>query len=337
MLIIRPVKKQDLDFLSGINCDSLLGMTNLPHNREKLMEKINISEKSFSKKVKKPGKESYTFVLEDLSTGKVGGTCGIIAQSLESFQYFYRVESIACNATHKASPRELKVLRVARNDSNSSEICALFLQPEFRHSGAGRLLSLSRFLFIAAFPHRFRQKIAAELRGYINDQKNSPFWEGVGRHFCNLSFSELMNQIERDHQFVPEILPKYPIYISLLSNETEDSIGKTHDQTLPAKQMLLNENFSFHEQVDIYEGGPIIFSETSNIRTIKSSVLADMIITQDDLTSQNQLLLGNEQIDFRACLGNIKIISKREVAISEEVAETLKIKNGGKIRYATLH
>src|SRR5262249_3915841 len=151
-------------------------------------------------------------------------------------------ETIDTKATQISIPKEIKVLKVVPNSPHASEICALYLQPTFRHSGQGRLLSLSRFLFIAAHRHRFRKKIVAEMRGYIDQRQNSPFWEGIGRHFCNLSFVEIMAQLEVDHQFIPEILPQFPIYISLLPKETQEVIGKIHESTKPAYQMLLQEN-----------------------------------------------------------------------------------------------
>jgi arginine N-succinyltransferase len=237
MIVIRPIKRKDQGIFAEFSFESLLGMTNLPRNRDRLLDKIIHSEASFLENVQEPGQEEYYFVLEDLTTGRIGGTCGILAQSTQSFRYCYRIETIITHAKHISAPKELKVLKVVTNPATASEVCALYLQPTFRHSGQGRLLSLSRFLFIAAHRQRFRKKIVAEMRGYIDQRQISPFWDGIGRHFCDLSFVELMAQIDLDHNFIPEILPQHPIYISLLPQETQEAIGKTHDSTKPAYQM----------------------------------------------------------------------------------------------------
>ena len=221
MIIIRPIAQKDLTIFAEFSFESILGMTNLPRDRNKFFDKIIHSEASFAAAVNEPGQEEYYFVLEDLTTGRIGGTCGILAQSTQSFGYIYRLETIKSKANKVPLPKEIKLLKVALNPPNASEICALYLQPTFRHSGLGRLLSLSRFLFIAAFRQRVRKKIVAEMRGYIDNRQISPFWEAIGRHFCDLSFVELMAQLDQSHDFIKEILPKYPIYISLLPKEAQ--------------------------------------------------------------------------------------------------------------------
>src|SRR4051794_5955356 len=98
MIIIRPIKRKDQNIFAEFSFESLLGMTNLPRNREKLLEKIIHSETSFLENIQEPGREEYYFVLEDLSTGRIGGTCGILAQSTQSFSHCYRIETIQTHA-----------------------------------------------------------------------------------------------------------------------------------------------------------------------------------------------------------------------------------------------
>lgn len=337
MIVIRPIKRKDQDIFAEFSFESLLGMTNLPRNREKLLEKIIQSEASFEKQIEQPGQETYYFVLEDLTTGRIGGTCGILTQSTQSFTHHYRIETLPTHAKHSFVTKEVKVLKVVANPPTSSEVCALYLQPTFRHSGQGRLLSLSRFLFIAAHRQRFRKKIVAELRGYIDQRQISPFWEAIGRHFCDLSFVELMAQLDQGLFFVSEILPQFPIYIGLLPKETQEVIGKTHDSTKPAYHMLTHENFTFNQEIDIFEGGPILKATTSNIRTIKQSALIKIDIATDPLLSETEYIMSNERLDFRACFGKMQLISKTQALISEEVANALLVKNGDIVRYVTIH
>lgn len=339
MIIIRPIERKDQYIFAEFSFESLLGMTNLPRDRQKLLDKIVHSETSFLQQIEQPGEEEYIFVLEDLTTGRIGGTCGILAQSRQSFTHLYRIETISMHAKFIPTPKELKILKVVPNSPHFSEICALYLQPSFRHSGLGRLLSLSRFLFIAAHRQRFRKKILAEMRGYIDQRQISPFWEAIGRHFCDLSFVELMAQLDQiqTQSFVTEILPKFPIYISLLPKEAQEVIGKIHDSTHPAYQMLLQENFSFNQEIDIYEGGPILSTKTSDIRTIKKSALIQIEVTPDTLPEESEFIIANERLDFRACFGKIKMISKTHALINEAIANALLVNRGDRVRYVTIH
>ncbi|WP_068468155.1 arginine N-succinyltransferase [Candidatus Protochlamydia phocaeensis] len=337
MIVVRPITRKDQQIFAEFSFESLLGMTNLPRDREKLQDKIILSESSFRQQIEKPGLEEYYFVLEDLTTGRIGGTCGILAENSISRSYFYRIESLLTNAKHISAPKELSVLKVISSNSNASEVCSLYLQPTFRHSGQGRLLSLSRFLFIAAHRQRFEKKIFAELRGYIDQRQISPFWEAVGKHFCNLSFVELMAQLDQDRTFISEILPKFPIYISLLPKEAQEVIGKTHDSTKPALHMLLQEGFAFNQEIDIFDAGPLLAASTSNIRTIKNSAVIKVQITPDMLPEETEYILSNDRLDFRACFGRLQFISKTTALINDNVADALLVKHGDNIRYVTIH
>ena len=101
--------------------------------------------------------------------------------------------------------------------------------------------------------------------------------------------------------------------------------------------MLMNENFTYNEEIDIFEGGPILNAKTTSIRSVKQSALAEIEITTDPLEEQSELILGNEQLDFRACFGKIQMIKKGRGLINEVVAEALKVKNGDVVRYIASH
>lgn len=337
MIIIRPIARKDFDIFAEFSFESVLGMTNLPRNRDKFLETITRSENSFSLDVHKPGEEIYYFVLEDLTTGRIGGTCGIIVQSHHSYSYFYELETEKTEAKHIPAPKTLQLLKVAPSPPNCSELCALYLQPTFRHGGQGRLLSLSRFLFIAAHRKRFEKKILANLRGYIDERQIAPFWEAIGRHFCDLSFVEVMAQLDETRLFISEILPKHPIYLSLLSPEARETVGKVHELTKPAVNMLLNENFAISPYVDVFDGGPILIAKTSEVRTIANSDLVTIDLTSDALLDEDEYILSNERIDFRACFGMLKLLSKKRAIMNEKVAEALGVKRGDQIRYVTMH
>ncbi len=175
------------------------------------------------------------------------------------------------------------------------------------------------------------------MRGFIDQRQISPFWEGIGRHFCDLSFVEIMALIEMNHHFIPEILPAFPIYISLLPRETQEAIGKIHTNTKPAYQMLLHENFSFHQEIDIFEGGPILSAVTSEIRAIQRSALAYIDITTHPIIDETEYILANEKLEFKACFGKMQIISPSHALIHEEIAHALLVKKGDRIRYITIH
>jgi arginine N-succinyltransferase len=338
MIIIRPIKQSDLTVFAEFSFDSMLGITSLSRDRAKWEEKISISKKSFQMEVKTPGNEEYYFVLEDLTTGRIGGLSGIMAKNRTGHSCFYRIESLATHARHLAAPKEMRILKVSTSNRKASEVCSLYLQPSFRHSGQGRLLSISRFLFIASHPARFQSKMIAEMRGFIDQRQISPFWEGLGRHFCHLSFVELMAQLDLDRTFIHEILPNFPIYIDLLPKEVQEVIGKTHEATKPAERMLQHEGFRFHDEIDSFDGGPLLSAPTKSIRAVSESSLTQIKITNETLSEESEAILSNNRLqEFKSCYGHIRFINKNSAFINEQVAEALQIKNGEIIRYVSSH
>lgn len=332
MIIFRPIAQKDRDLFSYFAFDSLLGMTHFPKDPDRLESKIKLSEDSFLAKPERPGKEEYFFVLEDLITGRIGGIAGILAKNAINRSYFYKIETIPTHAQHFAAPKEMQILMPITRGFHASELCSLYLQPSFRHSGQGRLLSLSRLLFIAAFKERFAHRVCAEMRGYVDQRQIAPFWDNVGRHFCALSFVELMNQLDEDKTFISEILPKFPLYVSLLSKEAQDVLGKTHDNTRAAFEMLRQEGFVFQGEIDLFDGGPLLNAKTSSIRTVKRSLLMRAEVTSESLQDQEEWIVSNECIDFRACKTRLQCLNSKVARIHREAAEALLIHSGSWIR-----
>lgn len=337
MMIIRPIKRDDAVSLERCAFSARLGMTHLPKNREVLKRKIEASLIAFSKDVMVPQNEEYLFVLENTENQKMGGVCGISSKmgAVEP-SYFFRIEEYSV-VSKKGLPisKETRVLHPGKHQNGPSEICALYLLPEFRSGGWGKLLSLSRFLFIAAFRQRFESFVIAEMRGAIDDQNRSPFWEGVGSRFIDLTFEEVMNfRMKNGDDFMADVFPRYPIYVNFLSKMTQEAIGNIHLHTKPALSMLLNQGFQFIQEIDFFDGGPDIGVNVSDVKAIKESVVGIVAQISKVEFDGKMFLIGNEKLDFRVCFGNIRNLSDgTEVMLSSDVAKALNVSVGEKIRY----
>ena len=333
MIIVRPVTPQDIDSLERCALTVGIGMTHLPRRRDLLEKKISDSLKAFSKELEKPENEDYLFVIEDLQEKTIGGTCGIFSKvgATNPF-YVYQVEDLPPPSHRFPVPAEKRLLRLISHEGGRTEVCALYLLPEFRKGGIGRLLSLSRFLFIATFPQRFEKITMANMRGVI--EKNvSPFWDGLSRHFLDVDFEEVMSMRSIDEKFLRDILPDHPIYVALLHGTAQEVIGNTHENTGPAYNMLFQEGFRFMKEIDPIDGGPIIAAETAEIRTVKDSVLATIKEISSTPIESERYIIGNNRIDFRACYSTLQVVLKDQVIISEEAAQALNVKCGDTIRY----
>ena len=308
MLVIRPISLDDLDRLFELAGGTGYGLTSLPRDRELLHNKIVESQESFARIGRKPRGDSYLFVLEDLKTGKAVGTTGIISKvgGFEPF-YAYKIETAIAESEALKVRKTIRFLKLVADHNGPCEVGSLFLLPEYRKDGNGRLLSLVRFLFAAEYPKRFDPTVIAELRGIIDDQGHSPFWEALGRHFFDTDYPNADYLSVVDKKFIADLMPTHPIYIPLLPKEAQEVIGKVHPQSLPALEILKDEGFRENGMVDIFDAGPIVSCKRDDIRTVRDSRKATVEDIVDDVPAAEPYIIASPRKEFRACKGQVQV------------------------------
>jgi arginine N-succinyltransferase len=338
MYVLRAIQLQDEEAFIQLAMSANLGILSLPHNPQRLRDKFHHSLKTFSHFNPPFAHGNYIFVLENLETKNIEGCSAISATTeiTDIVSHCYKIEiSLHPHRIFDYIPAEQKMLFPHVISKNASEIGSLFLRKQSRKEGLGRLLSLGRFLFIASHPNYFQDEIIAEMRGVIDPSGKSPFWEGIGRHFCNVDFETISRLCEENPSIGKDIQPQHPIYLNLLPQEVQDVIGKTHTNALPALNMLIEQGFAPFNAIDILDGGPKVSAPTKTIKTIQETVhtFVKAITTakvQEEI-SKKQLVATTKQA-FRACYGELKMKDPSEGAtISMETAKALKIDVGENI------
>jgi arginine N-succinyltransferase len=337
MVVIRPIREQDLDALVALAMQGQFGLTSLPKDRERLADRITESTQGFAKIAKKPRGESYLFVMEDLDTREVVGVCGIVSKvgGFEPF-YAYRVESIVHESKELHIRKEVPTLHLVAEHNGPCEIGSLFLAPSHRGGGRGRLLSLSRFLFMADHPEHFDDVVIAELRGVIDDQGRSPFWDAIGRHFFDMDYPTADYLSFVNKRFIADLMPKHPIYLPLLPAEAQAVVGQVHEHTKPARRMLETEGFTFSGMVDIFEAGPVVSSPRTQIRSVKESVVKPLAEIVDRPIESEPCVIGNCRREFRACAGPVETAGDQGVGLRRDVAAALSLNVGDNLRLVTM-
>lgn len=339
MLVMRPMQEGDLDALETFAFSAYTGITSLPRNRQLLEERIASSVSAISENVSEPGGQCYYFILEDTLHQSFAGVSGIYGRSgYEEPLHFYRISSRLRENQFLPKPTQVHLLEHVEYQPGPTEICSLYLMPDYRKGGLGRLLSLSRFLFIALHPSRFTDTVIAQMRGVIHKHHYSPFWEYVGRPFANIEFREAMRRLSTEgRQLIADCLPSYPIYVELLHPEARAVIGKPHHNTRPALNLLQKEGFRWDHEVDIFDAGPKISADTQSIRSIREIRRGTVVKILDKEPLSQRFLISNTALEeFRVCFGHIKVGQKPdELMLGKEVAEALKIDSGSPIQYVS--
>ncbi|WP_437191983.1 arginine N-succinyltransferase [Planctomicrobium sp. SH527] len=337
MFVIRPVQLADLNHLLELSELTSFGLTTLPKDRNLLEKRINESLRSFRNLDRdSPSGDAFLFVIEDLASRKVRGTCGIISKvgGFEPF-YAYRIETSVHDSRMLNVKKEIPVLHLEMTHNGPSEIGSLFLHPDARHGGNGRALSLSRFLFMAEYPKLVDANVLAEMRGVIDDQGRSPFWDALGKFFFDLEFPKADYLSIVNKEFIGDLMPRYPIYIPLLPKEAQAVIGEVHELTRPARRLLETEGFVYKKFVDIFEAGPMLHCPTSQIRSVSESRRGIVTAIHNQVSNETDYLISSLADGFRACCGTLHAMDTG-IELDTEAAIALKVSIGDPIRYVTL-
>ena len=334
MLRVRPAVDADLDALYALILRSDDGLTSLKITRDQLHDRLENSTFAFRRQSQRMTGLPYVFVMEDLSTGAVVGTSSIYSKvgGYEPF-YAYGIEKSIHESKELGVYREIDVLHLRKEHDGPTEIGSLFLLPEYWGQGNGKLLSLARFLYMAEFPDRFDSMTIAEMRGVIDRQGRSPFWDALGSHFFQIEFPRAVMLLTVSKNFVADLMPTHPIYLPLLPQEARDVVGQVHQDTRPALAMLQKQGFVYQGFVDIFDGGPVVHANTAEIRTVAESrrMVVDRI---GPVSASTPMLVAKAGPSFGAVLGAVDLSDDR-VTLSAEMATALCVGVGDSLRVAT--
>lgn len=335
-MFIRPASLDDHDSVLALAQKAGFGMTSLPPDPAVLQAKIEHSIASFKGEVE-PGHESFFFVLDDIEHGHLAGTCGIVAHvGLVQPFYSYKVTTLTQTSRELGIYSKQSILQVCNDLTGATEVGSLFLLPQYRRDGMGKLLSFCRFMFIAAFPDRIDRQVIAEMRGVHDSEGNAPFYNSIARHFFQMPFARAdYTNATLGNQFINDLIPKYPIYVSLLPKAAQRVIGQPNPASEPAKAMLESQGFRFHSYVDVFDGGPTLLVERDQLAIVRESRKA-VVSGIDDTVPPPKWLMANDRFDdYRCLVARMVLQPDGTVHISPRAAQQLRVEIGDTLRYAS--
>ncbi len=335
--VMRPSRMADLEALTQLAELSGPGFTSLPVDEPILRERLEKSDRAFNGRQRNLQYGKYLMMMEHVETGQVVGCSAVKAGTGIDQPFFnYRIITLA-QASHAAGNLrfDMDALVLTNEYVGYTEVGTLFIKPDHRGGGAGRLAAQSRYLLMAAAPERFSNKVLAELRGVVDDEGVSPFWECLGRHFFSMDFADADKlSATTDNQFIMDLMPRYPIYVDLLPPEAREVIGRCHADGVGAYKLLQWEGFEFDRTVDIFDGGPLVAAQRRHIRTIQESrvVTVEEGDASGDPQARQGLLSSNCLPDFRVTLGKFTSRGEAGLVASPDVLDALKLKPGSPAR-----
>ncbi len=274
MILLREARDSDLDAL--LRFAQIPGMFNLPGDRDTLRDRIAKSRDSFRDRAGEPEETKYTFIAEEVESGRIVATSMIAGQhgTAGSPHFYFQVghekrfsETINTGFIHGT-------LTLGYDTDGPSEIGALVVDPEARNrseSRVGRQISFVRFLYLTGHRNRFRPRIIAELLPPLNKRGLSPLWEAVGRRFTSMDYWEADQLCAKNKDFIFDLFPSGKIYTTFLPAEARNAIGKVGKDTEPVIHMLKRIGFEYRNQIDPFDGGPHLWADVEKMIPVRKA------------------------------------------------------------------
>ncbi len=310
------------------------GFTNLPADKATLNAKLAKSQLGFEREGENQDDDLFLFVLENVETRTIRGTCQIFGKVGNDVPFFsYRLSTLTQKSDALGRIFRNQTLSLCTDLEGSSEVGGLFLHPHERAGGLGMLLARSRYLFIKQHRPRFGLRVIAELRGVMDQAGHSPFWDALAGRFFGMSFPEA-DEFNAVHgtQFIADLMPKTPIYVAMLPESARSVMGQPHPTGRAALRMLVNEGFQYDSYIDIFDGGPTVTTATDKIRTIEQSDWLRYAGAPQPGTKSETMVLASGRLErFVACHGQAQRGSEGEIYLDDQTADLLRLDGGDNV------
>ncbi len=329
---VRPARNGDFDAIYAMAKLTGGGFTNLPQDKGALTAKLARSEAAFSSAAGSPEGDLFVFMLENAQTGEIRGTCQVFSRiGVEQPFYSYRISKLTQTSPELNQTFRTEMLTLCTDFNDCSEVGGLFLHPDARASGLGLglLLARSRYLFIRRNRERFADIVVAELRGVIDAEGNSPFWDAIAGRFFGMRFNDA-DAFNGAHgtQFIADLMPKTPIYTAMLSPEALAVMRRPHPSGEAAMRMLERENFDSEGYIDIFDGGPTMSAKTDEIRTIEDARELTLAAISDVTDGERMLVAAGGLADFSAAFAHAHVDPDGLAVLDAESAAALGLEPG---------
>lgn len=329
--LVRPAQRDDVGQLYELARQFTL--LNLPADKKLISAKIERSEASFAGELSKAEAE-YMFVAVDTEGDLIAGSSLIVAKNGTptspnfSFKVIKRErfsKDLGIGFIHQ-------ILRLHANYDGPTEVGGLVVDRGYRRrpEKVGRLISLSRFLYIGMNTDRFEKELHAEMAPPLTDEGRSEFWEALGRRFTGMPYQEADVISQQNNKFIKSLFPEEDIYLCLLDSKARLVLGRVAEETQAALHLLNRIGFKYKEEVDPFDGGPHLGCLVSEVSLLKEAQWLRVSEKPKADFAEQGLLAAHGDEGFVACASSLSR-SEDEVHLPEKTRSLLGLSAGDKV------
>lgn len=182
-----------------------------------------------------------------LALPRVSYHVGCVVHAARELGLFHRQRTLQLGHDHTGAS-ELADIAWAREGPGVAEQAA-----------ALRALLADALALIAADRTRYAPVLVAELPGPRDAAGQSPFWQGLGRHFYrgDPAAARATHGLAWRSHLAP-LLPQQMVYTSFLPPAAEAAIGQVDERARVLREVLEDAGFHYGHHVNVEDGGPIL-------------------------------------------------------------------------------
>jgi arginine N-succinyltransferase len=119
----------------------------------------------------------------------------------------------------------------------------------------------------------YARRVVVELPGPRDAAGQSPFWQGLGRHFYSADPASAFATHGPDwRSHVAALLPRHALYTSFLPPSAEAAIAQVHTSALVLREVLEDAGLRYSHHVNVEDGGPILEAEVEDLALLRKGV-----------------------------------------------------------------
>jgi len=163
-----------------------------------------------------------------------------------------------------------------------------------------------------------------------------------------MSYAEADLLSSENKDFIRDLFPRDPIYVTLLSADARALIGQVGAQTKGVEKMLRRVGFKYVNRVDPFDGGPHFAAPTDEVTLVRATHTCALGEPLPDRAHGARYLVGRDlpgppffqAMDTRAVVESVderEAGSANVLRLPESVANSLGLKAGDRAHCLPLH
>ena len=199
---------------------------------------------------------------------RVGYHVGCTVHAAPELGLFHRQRTLMLGHDHTGAS-ELADITWARDDVALSDQAATL-----------QLLVQTAMLLIACHRARYADRLITELPGPRDSSGQSPFWQGLGRHFFGgdpRAAASVHGPAWRTH--MAALLPRQPVYTSFLPAAAQATIAQVHPGALLLRDVLEQAGLRYSHHVNVEDAGPVLEATPDDLATLRRARRCTLALT----------------------------------------------------------